>query len=730
MTAQYRSVVYLSLGGRRMRAARAYTAELAAAGAQVLLVVADRPEWADVTVAPGVTLHRLGSERPATAIRAARGFLVGKGSPLTGADLLVAGDPEATPVAESVRRRFPRLTVRLEPAAEPDRRTAEADLAVVTPWYPSPDDPFAGAFVKATTGTVAAGMGRVSTLHTENWVFSEQGVTGKQMGIALAREFERGGGVVVQDTPEGELTRVAYPQVISGGTYATWARAQVARLAETLPTGRIEAPLIHAHTGHYGGVVATELARPDARIVVTEHATFLPKVFTQPGSRKLYGDMLERVDRLLCVGQYLYDLVVERFPQHRDKVRIVPNPIDFDQFVVRPEPPKEPLRWLYVGRMLEHKGVRTLVEAFAEVAAEEPRATLTLVGAGALVGPLGRRIAELGLADRISQRPAVPPDDVAGLMHEHDVLVHASHLETFGMTIVEAVATGTPVLVARSQGPAETLAGLEGVAGVTFDVTEDPAVITAAWRRLRDQWSGLDLADARERLRARYGREAVGAQLREVFREVMAEEPANSRSAQGAPLAVPLPSPEADRIAVIAISPPGSGRTRRYINAARERGYAVDLIALDPERWVQHKFDAGVRIIGIGASEERRPTRWLERSVTVTFPRWALGFARARAGQLPGTLPEALAVTGQRGHRRAADAFNRKIFDRWYNVVRPRVLWRIARREVVPQLDAARTKQVVVHGPPGIVIGWRLARQWPGVPVSTALTPPEEATNR
>lgn len=729
MTAQYRSVVYVSLGGRRMRAARQHTAELAAAGAKVLLVVADRPEWADTAVAPGVTVHKLGSDQLRPTLRAARAFLFRSGGPLAGADLLVPGDPEAMPIAEAAHRRHPKLTILLEPSPDPARRTAEADLAVVTPWYPSPDDPFAGAFVKATTGTVVGDAGRIATLHTENWFYPEKGVTGKVLSVSLGRQLARTGGVVVLDTPEGELTRVATP-LITTGNYAVWARAQIDRLAATLPTGRIEAPLIHAHTGHYAGVVATALAREDARIVVTEHATFLPKVFKQPGSRRLYGEMLNRVDRLLCVGQYLYDLVAERFPQHVDKLRIVPNPIDFDQFVVRPEPPKEPLRWLYVGRMMAHKGVATLVEAFAQIAEEEPRATLTLVGAGPLEKSLRARIAELGLGDRITQRPAVPPEQVAGLMHDHDLLVHASHLETFGMTIVEAVATGTPVMVARSQGPAETLHGLDGVAGVLFEVTEDPAVIAAAYRRLQAQWASLDLVRARTELLSRYGREAVGAQLREVYREVMAQpEPAAATVSDEPPPAVPPPAPDADRITVVAINPPASGRTRRYINTVRERGYGVDLIALDPAKWAEHRFDDGVRIHGIGATEERRLTRRLERAVTVSLPRWALGFARARVSRLPAPLPEALAITAQRGHRRVADKFNRKVYDRWYNTVRPRILWRIARREVLPKLDGTRTRQVVVHGTPGVTIGWRLAKRWPDVPVSTSLTPPPKATS-
>ncbi|MFG1604182.1 glycosyltransferase family 4 protein [Actinoplanes sp. NPDC049265] len=718
MNDRTQSVVYLALGGRRVRAAQRYTADLAATGAQVLLVVADRAEWAGLTPADGVTVQRLGSGDVGATLAAARKTLLRRGGPLSSADLLIAGDPEATVIAEEARRSHGGLAIRLEPSAEPARTTSEADLAVVTPWYPSPDDPFAGAFVKATTGTVLSGYERVITLHTENWYYQPKGLTGTLLRTSFERLAEKSGGRVVEDTDEGELTRVPWSLAI-GEDYAAWARAQTARLEATLPTGRIEAPLIHAHTGHYGGAIAAALARDDARIVVTEHATFLPKVFGQRRARRMYGEMLGRVDRLLCVGQYLYDLVAAQFPQYTHKLRIVPNPIDFDRFTVRPEPPAEPLRWLYVGRMLAHKGVLTLLEAFGKVASEEPRATLTLVGAGLLEDDLRDRIKEMGLTDRVTQHPAVPPDEVAGLMQRHDVLVHASHVETFGMTIVEAVATGTPVLVARSQGPAETMAGLDGVGGVLFEVTEDPAVIVEGYRRLKAGWADLDLAAAREQLRARYGREAVGEQLRAVFAEVTATNALPGHGAP-APAPVPLPAPDAERYVVVALDPPNGNRVRKLVEEARRAGFAVDLIVTKTGPWTEG-FDAGVRLHTVGEREEKLFVPRLERFVVDGFPRRVTGYLRARAHEGSSPQAEAVAITVQRFQKRASGKIHRTLYGRYYaNVRRSQALWRIIARDVLPKLDGDHTRRIVVQGLAGVTVAARIAKRWPGVAVTTS----------
>ena len=750
MTSPHHNVLYIALGPLRVRAAERHTARLAAAGAQVTLVVADIPEWGRISPAAGVTLHKVAAGTPRAMQRAARRFVLGAGGPLRDADLLIAGDPHALPVAWAATGARPDLTVRFEPSDGPERRPAPADLAVVTPWYPSPNNALAGAFVRAMIGAVGERFERVSILHTEDSAYPYNSPSANLIGVAVERLAGRPANAVVVDSPEGELTRVAVP-IPSRRDYAGWAKAHMKALRDTLPTGQIEAPVVHAHTGIYGGFVAARLARPDARIVVTEHATFLPAVFAQPAARRLYEEMLHRVDVLLCVSHFLYDAVREAFPHYVDKLRIVPNVIDFDDFVVRPTPPQDLLRWLYLGRMAEHKGVLVLLEAFARIASEEPRATLTLVGSGALDDAIRTRIQELELADRIELRPPVSPDEVAAVMHGHDLLVHASRLETFGMTVVEAVASGMPVLVARSEGPAETLAGMDGKAGLLVDVSDDPEVIAEGWRQLRARLGALDLPAARESLLARYGREAVAAQLLEAYQPRSAEAAeVGSTGTEGAPAAsgavvaapstagstsaVPL-SPEpastptdgatadpAARILMVAINPPRINQTRDFVHRMMARGFAVDLITNEPTAWQRARLNDGVRLHALATAEGRRPMLRIERLLVYRIPGKLLAIAQRLSRKAHPIWPELAVAAVKQGHERVANAFHNRVFFPGYKVVRSRIMWRIARRDVMPKLDLAHTRRVVVSGANGVTIGWQIARRHPQLTVTTSLT--------
>lgn len=681
MSRSYKSVVYISLGEYRVRAALAHTADLAAAGAKVTLIAADNPAWKDANPAPGVTLLRSKTH----TWRTVRPLLE------AGTDLLLVGDPQAMPIADAARRSLPALEIRTEPVSDPDRRPAPADLAVVTPWYPSPNDSFAGSFVQAAVQSVGGRAGSVSILHAEHWFFPPWQLAGSLIEITTQRELDRNPGVTVRDVPEGELTRVVTPQA-RRRQYAVWAEEHVRRMRAALPTGQIEAPLVHAHTGHFGGAMAIELARPDARIVVTEHVSVLRAVFAQPAARQQYAKMLDRVERVLCVSSSMREQIAAEFPRYAYKLDVVPNPIDFDRFAVRPAMPTAPARWLYAGRMLEPKGVLTLVEGFAKVAAEDPGVTLTLVGNGKAEDAIRDRVKEHGLVGRVVQRPPVAPDEMTALLHDHDVLVHASRGETFGMTVVEAVATGTPVLVAESQGPAETLSGLDGVAGTLFPVTKDPAVLENGYRRLRELWPTLDLAAARTRMRERYGYAAVGEQVLAAYREAPAP-------AEQAPI-VAAEEP-ADWITVVAVRPPNEARLRRFIETARQRGFGVHLIVPEPEKWVR-EAESGIRVHGIGKLPpvDRGPRP-----------------ARLSGSPMPAALTRTLQVR--------AKSLRRKVLGRAEAVIRPEKLWR-STRPVLPEIDMSKVRRVVVYGPTGERIGWQIARRYPGVLVSTALKLPED----
>ncbi|UUS31023.1 MULTISPECIES: glycosyltransferase family 4 protein [Streptomyces] len=737
-------VLYLALGTYRVRATREQVQELAASGSRVSLVVLDAPEWREALQelgrVDGVDVIRVAPDKDGHAWTSAKKLAAAKSGPFAQADVVVAGDAQALPVAWIAKRRRPGVELRLEPHGA-GRVVEPADLAVLTPWYPSPNNPYAGSFVQAATAAVAGQFARVSVFHTEDWSGRASAPLNDAIRVTVDRLQERRALGHVLDADEGTIVRVPVP-LIHRRLYAPWVNAQVKALRSALPTGQIEAPVVHAHTGIYGGVLAARLARPDARVVVTEHSSFLDKVFSQRPAVRMYEEMLERADAVLCVSSALREQVVGRFPEYAHKVGVVPNAIALDRFTPGGDRSPELLRWLYIGRLVQPKGVGELLEAFALVAADEPRATLTMVGHGPVEEELRARAAELGLGERFRILPPVAPEAVGPLMHEYDLLVHASKRETFGMTVVEAIASGLPVLATRSGGPEETLAGIESAAGALMDVSDDPRVIVDAYRALRARASELDLPAARTALEGRVGCEAVGKQIVEVYGGALPPvPPAPSAEAEEGAAALTEVAGAAEvaedagaavvrrdgepvgRAVVLALTPAKPRRIVDFANHLVGKGVEVTLVtAQAPLLWERLDLDPSVPVVSVGDAEKKLRIPRAERFLVYRAPRAVLRRARRLAAKNREAIgPELAVATVQRAHTKVANAFHKKVFTRGYKEVRPQLFARIAKRRVLPELGLDRVDTVFVSDINSTVTGWKWAKSHPHLKVTTSL---------
>jgi glycogen(starch) synthase len=380
------------------------------------------------------------------------------------------------------------------------------DVAVITPWYPSRLLPFRGAFVQTMVEATAPGCDRMTVYHCDRWsarMSPEQDTAIGAAHLALLPRAERTAPTV------GGADLIYLPVPMPADTaFVPTAMRHEASLRASLAGAKIDAAVVHAHEGLPSAWAVLDHLGPDTRLFVTEHASFLQELLEDTEARAMYDQVLHRCSGLFVVGDGTRDVLVKALPHHAGKISLVPNPVSFGQ--PRPEPVTVLRRWLFLGGLIPRKGVNWLIEAFAACWAQDPTLTLSIVGDGPMSEELELRAEELGIAEAVTFAGPVTPDVALRLMREHDLLVHPSRWESFGMTVVEAVAAGMPVLVTRCGGPEETLAGIEDAAAEFVDVEESPDSLIAGYRRLRDRFpEGLDLSRAQRVLDERYGYPAV-----------------------------------------------------------------------------------------------------------------------------------------------------------------------------------------------------------------------------
>jgi glycosyltransferase involved in cell wall biosynthesis len=105
----------------------------------------------------------------------------------------------------------------------------------------------------------------------------------------------------------------------------------------------------------------------------------------------------------------------------------------------------------YAGKLVEEKGIHTLLRAFGQVAPRHPEAHLVLAGGGPLKEEVGRTAREMGLAGRVHLPGVIHNADLPAYMNALDVFVLPSETrrnwrEQFGRVAVEAMSCGVPVI--------------------------------------------------------------------------------------------------------------------------------------------------------------------------------------------------------------------------------------------------------------------------------------------
>jgi len=137
----------------------------------------------------------------------------------------------------------------------------------------------------------------------------------------------------------------------------------------------------------------------------------------------------------------------------RARITVVPPGVDLVAFHPAAEEVfSEPRSVLYVGGLQPRKGVLELLEAFGAVAAELEDVQLCVAGHGSLEAEVRRLSAAAGLADRITFLGQVEHEQVPELMRSASVFCLPSRGEPFGMSALEALASGLPLVVTNAGG--------------------------------------------------------------------------------------------------------------------------------------------------------------------------------------------------------------------------------------------------------------------------------------
>ena len=256
-------------------------------------------------------------------------------------------------------------------------------------------------------------------------------------------------------------------------------------LAQFIREGKVD--VIHAHVAH-DYLLAALAAKLAARgkLVITRHVLF--------ELNKLHTRMLKRVDRVIAVSQAVADSLHVFDPA---RIAVIHNGIDLNRFTRAIAARdwllrfiKSDIRSLFIVGMVGHlapiKGQEEFIRAAAIVGSQRSDVAFVIAGEDKSRTAENRRhlerlIKDLGLDGRVHLLGWV--DDVPRLLSALDLLISPSRSEPFGLSIVEGMACGVPVIATKSEGAREILE--DGVTGKLLS-SGNPEELAAAIVSLLD----------------------------------------------------------------------------------------------------------------------------------------------------------------------------------------------------------------------------------------------------
>ncbi len=210
----------------------------------------------------------------------------------------------------------------------------------------------------------------------------------------------------------------------------------------------------------------------------------------EPFKSQCWSELRTRLadaDLLVAPSQFYADLMRRRLDDPNLRIEVMPNGIDLAGY--RVATPSSPPVIGYLARMIREKGLHHLVQAFIHLRTrlKHPDARLHIAGAATpgdlkLISELKQQIAAAGLTDEVTWFPNISRAEKAGMLASLTLFsVPATYPEAFGLYLIEALASGVPVVQPNASSFPEIIATSQ--AGILVP-PGDPIALATAWHDL------------------------------------------------------------------------------------------------------------------------------------------------------------------------------------------------------------------------------------------------------
>lgn len=216
--------------------------------------------------------------------------------------------------------------------------------------------------------------------------------------------------------------------------------------------------IVHCH-GTRAGLLGRIFGHRDAKIIYTEHRYdadyHLKNSLNEYWQKKILGRLNKKSDAVIAVSSSVQNYLLDRKLANKKNLFLIPNAVDTQK--ISPKNKVKKVKSVHrapiigtIGNLNLQKGQSYLISAMKLVLQKFPLASLEIVGEGEERVNLENQIKLLGLEHHMTLLGR--KNNAADYLNHFDVFVLPSIAETFGIVILEAMASGVPVVASRVGG--------------------------------------------------------------------------------------------------------------------------------------------------------------------------------------------------------------------------------------------------------------------------------------
>lgn len=300
---------------------------------------------------------------------------------------------------------------------------------------------------------------------------------------------------------------------------------------------RKDLDLFHSHGIFFSGICFLYKKKPVVLTIhgyssqeTVSHGRIKKDSFVFKVMRWIEKMVILRADAVIVVSSKLKEWVIQELNAEKQKIFVIPNGIDpekfkpFDASSVRTN-----LGFsindkiiIFVKAFTEQSGIKYLIQAIPHIYKEHPEIKLLAIGGGPLSAELMKEVERLNLKNQVKLLDSVPNAKIPLYLNASDIFVFPSiplsqAEETFGISLIEAMACGKPVIATSIGGPKEIIEGGDNV-GVLIPPNDFKAISESVIKLLDHPHQAKIIGEnARRYVTSKYSWDIVFEEIQKVY---------------------------------------------------------------------------------------------------------------------------------------------------------------------------------------------------------------------